>query len=99
MAVNNEGILEERGFLPHDFPVLGKYSIKHIKIPSGVTSIGDRAFNYCDNLTSIETPSSVTSIGVNAFSVCTSLTSIEIPSSVTSIGDGAFNDCTSLTSI
>ncbi len=68
-------------------------------IPSGVTSIGNNAFNGFTGLTSIEIPSSVTSIGQSAFEYCTSLTSIEIPSSVTSIGDEAFAYCRSLTSI
>ena len=33
-----------------------------------VTSIGDRAFFWCDSLTSITLPGSITSIGDNAFS-------------------------------
>ncbi len=64
-----------------------------------VTSIGDRAFFICRNLTSIEIPNSVTSIGNYAFYYCNSLTSIEIPNSVTSIGNYAFRDCYSLTCI
>ena len=62
-----------------------------------VTSIGDSAFSYCSNLTSIEISSGVTSIGEYAFQYCKSLTSIEIPSSATSIGKEAFRGCSSLT--
>ncbi|MCI5583905.1 MAG: leucine-rich repeat domain-containing protein, partial [Anaeroplasma sp.] len=58
-----------------------------------VTSIGDFAFDYCRNLTSIEIPASVTSIGEYAFRECNNLTSIEIPANVTSIGNYAFEDC------
>jgi hypothetical protein len=68
-------------------------------IPSGVTSIGDAAFNGCERLTSIDIPDSVTTIEGYTFSWCTSLPNIEIPSGVTSIGDEAFYQCSSLTSI
>ena len=61
-----------------------------------VTSIGDKAFDGCSRLTSIEIPNSVTSIGREAFRGCSSLTSIEIPNSVTSIGDEAFKGCSNL---
>ena len=64
-----------------------------------VTKIGDEAFRWCSELTSLTIPDSVTSIGDTAFWGCTSLTSINIPGSVTSIGDTAFWDCTSLTSV
>jgi hypothetical protein len=66
-------------------------------IPSGVTSVGDDAFAYCPNLTSITIPSSVTNIGKGAFAYCTSLTTVTIPGSVTTIGYTAFDDCTNLT--
>ena len=66
-------------------------------IPSSVTSIGENAFSYCKNLTSITIPSSVTSIGGYAFWYCKNLTSITIPSSVTRIGNFAFDHCQNLT--
>jgi hypothetical protein len=68
-------------------------------IPSSVTSIGEKAFSGCDNLTSITIPSSVTSIGEAAFESCDNLTSITIPSSVTSIGDDVFQGCENLKTI
>ena len=64
-----------------------------------VTSIGDYAFSYCNNLTSVTLPDSVESIGYAAFYYCTSLTSVTIPDSVTSIGDRAFSSCNNLTSV
>ena len=66
---------------------------------SNLTSIGDRAFNDCNSLTSIEIPDSVTTIGDSAFGGCGSLTSIIIPDSVITIGEAAFSGCRSLTSI
>ena len=62
-----------------------------------VTTIGDRAFNGCDALTSVEMPS-VTTIGDRAFSYCDALTSVEMPS-VTTIGEEAFNYCDALISV
>ena len=78
--------------------------LSKIEIPSSykgkaVTSIGNRAFQYCGNLTSVTIPDSVTIIGDSAFSGCDSLTSVVIPDSVTSIGESAFYNCTSLTSV
>ncbi|MGI6725667.1 MAG: leucine-rich repeat domain-containing protein [Christensenellales bacterium] len=66
------------------------------EIPQGIQSIGDGAFSWCENLTSISIPDSVTSIGDWAFSGCENLTSISIPDSVTSIGKMAFYWCSSL---
>jgi len=48
-------------------------------IPSGVTSIGNGAFEDCTSLTSITIPGGVTSIGDRAFCSCSSLIGITIP--------------------
>ena len=73
--------------------------ITELKIPDGVTSIGDYAFNGSSSLTSVTIPNSVTTIGSSAFYNCSSLTSVTIPNSVTTIGDRAFYICSSLTSV
>jgi len=64
-------------------------------IPHSVTSIGDYAFDDCQNLTGpITIPSSVTSIGTYSFRSCSGLSGeLAIPSSVTSIGFLAFYYC------
>lgn len=64
-----------------------------------VTSIGERAFDACYNLTSVDIPDSVTSIGIQAFIGCSGLTSIKIPDSVANIGNSTFAYCVNLTSI
>ena len=70
-----------------------------IKFDGYVTTIGERAFDDCDNLTSVNIPNSVTTIGYLAFFSCDSLTSVNIPDSVTEIGEYAFAYCYSLTSV
>jgi|GEM_PF-1660689 len=71
-------------------------SITAIVIESGVTSIGDYAFEGLTNVKSISLPDTLTAIGDEAF--CNTGTSaaidyIYIPDSVVSIGTGAFEMC------
>ena len=73
--------------------------LQSIRLPEGITAIGNFAFNECSSLKSITIPESVTSIGENAFQGCSSLTNITLPESVTSIREAAFLGCSSLTSI
>ena len=70
-----------------------------ITFDDAVRSIGDNAFYWRTDLTSISIPNFVTSIGTNAFSYCSALTSVSIPGSVTRIGDYAFFECQNLASI
>ena len=67
------------------------------EVPRGISIIGDNAFVFCRNLTSVTLPDSVTSIGRYDFELCSSLTSITLPESVTSIGYRAFARCDNLT--
>lgn len=71
-------------------------TLQTIKLPQGITDIGDYAFNHCSSLTSIDFPVALNTIGNYAFFGCSPLKSIEIPSGVTGIGAGAFGDCSSL---
>ena len=65
-----------------------------------VNQIGEGAFIYCKNLTSITLPETLVSIGDVAFYDCTNLVRIEIPKTVTSIGrDIIGTQCTKLTSV
>ena len=73
--------------------------ISTVKIETGVTTIGNFAFNSCSSLTSVTIPNSVTTIDWAAFMGCSSLTSVTIPNSVTTICLDAFERCSSLTSV
>ncbi len=83
---------------------IGTATDKDIVIPSEyeektVTKIEDRAFENCENITSITLPDSITVIGRNAFAGCGSLTSISIPDGVTVIEEETFKGCSNITSI
>ena len=68
-------------------------------IESGVTSIGDYAFDSCSGLTSAVIPEGVTGIGYSSFFGCSGLTGITIPGSTASISASAFQNCMNLTEI
>lgn len=75
------------------------FGCKGSTIPSGVTAIGDYAFDSCTGITSMTIPSGVTSIGDFAFVDCSNLKSVVIADSVTEIGTRAFFGCKSLSSV
>jgi hypothetical protein len=64
-----------------------------------VNSLGDGAFFFCTNLSSVTIGNNVISIGDAAFDTCTSLTNVMIGNSVTSIGNWTFCSCISLINI
>ncbi|MCR5269235.1 MAG: leucine-rich repeat domain-containing protein, partial [Lachnospiraceae bacterium] len=65
---------------------------------SGITQIGDYAFENCTRLQAVSLGDNIERLGTQAFHNCTGLTSIEF--GVTkSIGDGCFADCTMLATV
>ncbi len=66
-----------------------------------LVTIGDSAFAYCKNLTSINIPDSVTHIEKNAFRGCSSLNTLTISdnSNLMQISDDAFRDCSNLVNV
>ena len=68
-------------------------NVVEARIPDGVTTIGEAAFEDCFRLECVEIPDSVTAIGDWAFSVCESLAGVVIPVGVMVIGDSAFSWC------
>lgn len=83
-----------------------KYTGKdtNITIPSKidgnkVTSIGESAFSYCENLKNVKVPNCVKTIQSYAFNNCTSLENINIPNSVEKIGNNVFFSCRKLNNV
>jgi hypothetical protein len=70
-----------------------------VVIFSGVTSIGESAFENATGITSLTISNSVTTIGESAFEGVTAITSLTIPNSVTLIGIKAFKNAVGLTSL
>lgn len=70
-----------------------------IIIPETVTTIGERTFSRCADLTIISLPSTLLTIEDWGFSACHHLASVVIPDSVTYIGEYAFSNCSTLTDV
>ena len=89
------------GFSP-DVSAAGEFTVKDgvlteyrgrggaVRIPDGVTRIGDSVFFDNDTVTSVSLPSSVKAIGKRTFSCCDSLRSVSFNKGLTTIGESAF---------
>ena len=71
---------------------LDGYSTKitQLTISSGVTSIGNYTFEFCDYISSVNIPSTVTSIGHQAFYECDGLSEIKLSENIKYVGSNAF---------
>lgn len=81
---------------------LTHYPNKHAEnlvIESGITSIGNNAFNGLKGIKKVTIPESVKTIGDSAFEGCSALTSVKLPSGVTVISNDTFYGCSSLSSV
>lgn len=74
-------------------------SLKEIKIPSHIKSIGMDTFCGCKSLLYIKIPSSVKEILRGAFAHCESLKNIVLPQSITHIEENTFYGCSKLETI
>ena len=74
-------------------------SINTVRLPAGLTRVGDLAFYGCNRITTVILPDSVTEIGWHAFDGCSSLTMLDLGKGLTRIEEGAFKACTGLTAV
>ena len=77
----------------------GNSILQTLKLPQGVTGIGDKSFIAFTALKSVVLPDGLTSIESYAFLHCSALTSITLPASLTGIGYRAFRHCSSLKTV
>lgn len=88
-----DGILYDKG---NSSIVLVPKCVKGVvNVAEGTTTISERAFAYCQEITQINLPDTVTSVGQYAF-LATNITSMSFPDSVKTIGDNVFSKCTNL---
>lgn len=69
------------------------------QIPDGTVSVGDYAFYYCVNVSSITVPGSVRSLGEGAFGNCSSLTKAVLKEGLEEIGEYAFQSSSGIRDI
>ena len=99
LNISGKGAMKDYIYGNNKSPARLNLSVTSIVIEEGVTSIGDYAFENCDNLTSITIPGNVESIGEDAFYNCDNLTDVTLQDGVKSIGRSAFIWCNNLTNI
>ena len=73
-----------------------KPNMLRLKLPNGIETIEEKAFQDCTGLQEIDIPQSVCIIRPRTFSGCCGLTRVSIAEGVLVIDKGAFENCTSL---
>ena len=69
---------------------------KEVRIPNGVKSIGEKAFEKNETIEKVFIPDSVTAIGEFAFNGCTNLKSVRLPKNLRFLKEATFCGCKSL---
>ncbi len=95
---DSEGV--EAYLSQHD--ILKPYaSLKSLKLPASLQTIGKRAFAFNDALTKLTFAkgTQMTEIGEGVFEACMRLTELKVPDSVKVIGVSAFANCAALTKV
>ena len=81
-------------YIPHS----GGANLYSVVIPDGYTSIGEGAFEGCNDLSEVVLPGGITTVKSKGFCCCYDL-DIELPNTLTEIGRYGFAYCTSITSL
>lgn len=73
--------------------------VNNIRLGSGITEIGDKAFYHCSNLENVTLPNTITEIGSSAFGQCERLKFITVPNGITAITEYMFSGCFKINNI
>jgi len=73
-------------------------SVQSLRIQEGVTTVGDRAFYHCVNMTDATLPESLLTVGASGFADCYALRRVNLPN-VQVLGESSFYACTSLVNL
>ena len=71
-------------------------ALSEVKLPVGVTEIGESAFRECQNLKTVTMARGGPEIGASAFQGCIRLERFQLPEGTMAIGGSAFEGCTGL---
>lgn len=74
-------------------------AVTTLRVESGVTTLGDYAFQNFRNLTDVRLPASLERVGTYTFTGCYALTEIHIPEGVRIIAAKAFSDAKNLKAV
>lgn len=76
-----------------------KSDLRHLVIPEGVRSIGEKAFSKHSEIISVSFPESLEKIGISSFWMCKGLRTVSIPQNVKIIKACAFQGCDHLAGV
>ena len=87
-----------KGEMPKKMTSKKNKKVKKVVIKNGVTSVSDKAFYKCKNLSKVTIGKSVKKIGIDSFNG-TKIKKVTIPKKVKEIGQDAFENCKQLENI
>ena len=88
---------DKDGYIWYD--TLPGRNARKVILSEGITSIGEYAFNYCQNLKELVLPASLQTIGAYAFNSCQSLERLALPAGLQTIDAHAFEECRNLVDV
>ena len=71
-------------------------TFNEMKYFTGMTSVPDHCFTFCNQLKEVTLPPTIKSIGYEAFEGCVSLKALDVPAACKTISSRAFIDCLNL---